>query len=93
MAFLAVSCAGGLYLYRISRLVVALALVSVVPAGAQIAMPPADATGFKDTSAFKPPNGAKVAIIASVVCGERGTAGDDHALRATAASSLRRDAR
>jgi protein-disulfide isomerase len=47
----------------VNRLVVALALVSVVPAGAQIAMPPADATGFKDTSAFKPPSGAKVAII------------------------------
>ena len=46
-----------------NRLVLALALVSVVPAGAQIAMPPAGATAFKDTSAFKPPSGAKVAII------------------------------
>src|SRR5258707_1016061 len=46
-----------------NRLVMALALVSVVPAGAQTAMPPANATAFKDTSAFKPPRGAKVAII------------------------------
>jgi protein-disulfide isomerase len=46
-----------------NRLVVALALVSVVPAGAQIAMPQANATSFKDTSALRPPSGAKVAII------------------------------
>jgi len=44
-------------------LAVALALVSVVPAGAQIAMPPTNATAFKDASAFRPPSGAKVAII------------------------------
>jgi protein-disulfide isomerase len=47
----------------VSRLVVALALVWVVPAGAQMAMPASGATAFKDTSAFKPPSGAKVAII------------------------------
>jgi protein-disulfide isomerase len=35
----------------------------VVPAGAQIALPATGATAFKDTSAFKPPSGAKVAII------------------------------
>jgi protein-disulfide isomerase len=46
-----------------NRLVMALALVSVVPAGAQMAMPANGATAFKDTSAFKPPSGAKVAII------------------------------
>jgi len=46
-----------------NRLVMVLALLSVVPAGAQIAMPQANATAFKDTSVFKPPSGAKVAII------------------------------
>src|SRR5882757_9400777 len=46
-----------------NRLVFALALVSVIPAGAQIAMPSTGTTAFKDTSAFKPPSGAKVAII------------------------------
>src|SRR5882757_2034395 len=46
-----------------NRLVSALALVSVIPAGAQIAMPSSGATAFKDTSAFRPPSGAKVAII------------------------------
>jgi protein-disulfide isomerase len=45
------------------RLVMVLALVSVVPAGAQIAMPQANATAFKDVSALKPPSDAKVAII------------------------------
>jgi protein-disulfide isomerase len=45
------------------RFVLALALISVVPAGAQIAMPSTGATAFKDTSVFKPPSGAKVAII------------------------------
>jgi protein-disulfide isomerase len=45
------------------RFVMALALVLTVPAGAQIAMPQAGATAFKDTSAFRPPSGAKVAII------------------------------
>ncbi|MEI9979794.1 MAG: thioredoxin domain-containing protein [Edaphobacter sp.] len=45
------------------RFVLVFALGLVVPAGAQIAMPSAGATAFKDTSAFRPPNGAKVAII------------------------------
>ncbi len=46
-----------------NRLVLILTFVLVVPAGAQMAMPQANATAFKDTSAFKPPSGAKVAII------------------------------
>jgi protein-disulfide isomerase len=46
-----------------NRFVLALALVSVVPAGAQTAMPQENATPFKDVSAFKPPSDAKVAII------------------------------
>jgi protein-disulfide isomerase len=46
-----------------NRLVMALALVLVVPAGAQTAMPQANATAFKDVSALKPPSDAKVAII------------------------------
>jgi protein-disulfide isomerase len=46
-----------------NRFVLALALVSVAPAGAQTAMPQANATAFKDVSAFKPPSDAKVAII------------------------------
>jgi protein-disulfide isomerase len=46
-----------------NRLVVALILVLAVPAGAQIALPATGATAFKDTSGFKPPSGAKVAII------------------------------
>jgi protein-disulfide isomerase len=46
-----------------NRLVVALILVLVVPAGAQIALPATGATAFKDTSGFKPPSGAKLAII------------------------------
>jgi protein-disulfide isomerase len=46
-----------------NRLVVAFAVVLVVPAGAQMAMPASGATAFKDTSAFRPPSGAKVAII------------------------------
>ena len=41
----------------------ALALALTVPATAQVAMPSANATAFKDTSVFKPPKGAKVAII------------------------------
>jgi protein-disulfide isomerase len=49
--------------FTMNRLIVALALVSVVPAGAQMAMPANGATAFKDTSVFKPPSGAKVAII------------------------------
>jgi protein-disulfide isomerase len=46
-----------------NRLVMALALVLVVPAGAQMALPANGATAFKNTSAFRPPSGAKVAII------------------------------
>src|SRR5271154_3303293 len=46
-----------------NRFVLMLVLLLVLPAGAQIAMPSAGATAFKDTSAFKPPTGAKVAII------------------------------
>src|SRR5436190_20171998 len=46
-----------------NRFVMVLALVLVVPAGAQMAMPASGATAFKDTSGFKPPSGAKVAII------------------------------
>lgn len=44
-------------------LVAAFALLSALPLAAQIAMPPADATAFKDTSILKPPAGVKVAII------------------------------
>jgi len=47
----------------VKRFVLILALVLAVPAGAQMAMPSAGATAFKDTSVFKPPSGAKVAII------------------------------
>jgi protein-disulfide isomerase len=45
------------------RLISALVLALAIPAGAQIAMPLAGATAFKDTSALRPPAGAKVAII------------------------------
>ena len=45
------------------RSIYALVLALAIPAGAQTAMPAAGATAFKDTSAFRPPNGAKVAII------------------------------
>jgi protein-disulfide isomerase len=45
------------------RSISALALALAIPAAAQTAMPSANATAFKDTSAFRPPNGAKVAII------------------------------
>jgi protein-disulfide isomerase len=38
-------------------------LLSAFPVAAQIAMPSEGATHFKDTSSFKPPAGAKVAII------------------------------
>lgn len=38
-------------------------LLSAFPVAAQIAMPAAGATSFRDTSSFKPPTGAKVAII------------------------------
>jgi protein-disulfide isomerase len=41
----------------------ALAFALAIPAAAQVAMPSANATAFKDTSAFKSPKGAKVAII------------------------------
>jgi protein-disulfide isomerase len=47
----------------VNRLVMLLAVVLVVPAGAQTAMPQANATAFKDVSALKPPSDAKVAII------------------------------
>jgi protein-disulfide isomerase len=46
-----------------NRFVLVLALMLAIPAGAQTAMPPSGATAFKDTSIFKPPSGAKVAII------------------------------
>ncbi len=46
-----------------NRLVLILAFASVVPLGAQTAMPSAGATAFKDTSVFRPPSGEKVAII------------------------------
>jgi protein-disulfide isomerase len=46
-----------------NRLAMALVLASVVPVSAQIALPPAGATAFKDTSMLKPPAGAKIAII------------------------------
>jgi protein-disulfide isomerase len=49
--------------FMMKRFVLGLALVLVVPAGAQTAMPSSGATAFKDTSVFKPPVGAKVAII------------------------------
>jgi protein-disulfide isomerase len=45
------------------RFAMALALLLAVPVSAQVAMPPGNATAFKDTSAFRPPSGAKVAII------------------------------
>ncbi len=44
-------------------IVLAVALVSGHPLSAQIAMPTAGATAFKDTSMLKPPSGAKVAIV------------------------------
>src|ERR1700749_1211263 len=47
----------------VNCLVLVLALGLVVPAGAQTAIPPSGATAFKDTSSFKSPSGAKVAII------------------------------
>lgn len=47
----------------VNRFVLVLAFALAVPAGAQTAMPPSDATTFKDTSVFRPPSGAKVAII------------------------------
>ncbi len=46
-----------------NRLVLVLVLVLSVSAGAQTAMPASGATPFKDISIFKPPSGAKVAII------------------------------
>jgi protein-disulfide isomerase len=49
--------------FMMKRFVMALAIVSCVSAGAQTAMPSSGATAFKDTSVFKPPVGAKVAII------------------------------
>lgn len=46
-----------------NRWVMALALALAIPATAQMAMPSTGATAFKDTSAFRPPKGANVAII------------------------------
>jgi protein-disulfide isomerase len=46
-----------------SLIVFVIALASGPPLPAQIAMPAAGATAFRDTSSFKPPSGAKVAII------------------------------
>lgn len=43
--------------------VVAAALFAVSPTLAQLAVPPAGATQFRDTSMLKPPAGAKIAII------------------------------
>ena len=46
------------------RLIIAtLSFLSSLPLAAQTAVPPSGATPFKDTSAFKPPAGAKLAII------------------------------
>jgi protein-disulfide isomerase len=47
----------------VNCLVMVLAVGAVVRAGAQTAMPASGATSFKDTSVFRPPSGAKVAII------------------------------
>ena len=44
-------------------LIIAISLVSGLSLSAQIAIPAAGATTFKDTSMLKPPSGAKVAII------------------------------
>jgi len=46
-----------------SSLITVLVLLSAVPLAAQSAMPAANATPFRDTSFFKPPAGAKVAIV------------------------------
>ena len=46
-----------------NRLAVVLVVASILPAAAQVAMPPTNATAFKDTSMLKPPAGSKVAII------------------------------
>ena len=46
-----------------NRLGLVLVVASIVPASAQVAMPPTNATAFRDTSMLKPPAGAKVAII------------------------------
>lgn len=48
---------------NMKRSISALALALAIPAAAQTALPSTGATAFKDTSAFRPPNGAKVAII------------------------------
>jgi protein-disulfide isomerase len=44
-------------------LLAALALCPILPLTAQTAVPPSGATAFKDTSTFKPPAGARLAII------------------------------
>jgi protein-disulfide isomerase len=44
-------------------LIAAFSLLSAMPVLAQMAVPPAGATSFKDTSAFRPPAGVELAII------------------------------
>ena len=44
-------------------LTAAIAFLSTISVAAQIAMPPAGSTSFKDTSMLKPPVGVKVAIV------------------------------
>ncbi len=46
-----------------SLIFIAISVGSVLPLSGQIAMPPAGATAFRDTSMLKPPSLAKVAII------------------------------
>ncbi len=50
---------------RMSRLLVPALLLSLAPLGivAQTSVPPNQVEAFKDTSSFKPPAGAKVAVI------------------------------
>ena len=46
-----------------TRLITLVLLLSGLPAAAQLAMPPAGAIAYKDTSSLKPPAGASVAIV------------------------------
>jgi protein-disulfide isomerase len=46
-----------------SRMVLALLVLAPLPLAAQIAIPPRNATPFRDTSMLKPPAGAKLAIV------------------------------
>jgi protein-disulfide isomerase len=46
-----------------SHLGIAILLSSALPLAAQIAIPPQNATPFRDTSMLKPPTGIKVAIV------------------------------